>query len=257
MDPRCRNCQHPLAAPPHYCPACGAKVIHERLRVGHLLEQGLASVFNVDNRFWQTFLTLLHTPSRVALSYIAGVRKRYLAPLPYFVFITALYGLFFLVADSDKSGYFHEQFIRGFFEGAEKSVAWPQVAARLRVFSLPIMLATIPLCALATWFLYRKTDYNYAEHLVLNTYWLAQFILADVVFQVLDRALSSLPLPDQLFNLLLLPLLTWFTYRLHIPVFQSTSLWRFAKPLVFMLAFLVLMSIFYISIGYLTVTSLN
>jgi len=89
----CANCNGELQG--IYCHACGQKLIlPEDKKFKHFIEEIFSSLFFADGKLFKTFRALLTSPGKLSKSYIVGVRKKYINPIPLFLFVNLLYFLF-------------------------------------------------------------------------------------------------------------------------------------------------------------------
>ncbi len=93
---RCHNCGTTLVDTDRFCSSCGQKCGDIKVSVWSLLGEFIQTIFNVDNKLWQT-LGALFVPGKLTLAFLGGQRQRYFTPVRLF-FITAL--LFFAVISS-------------------------------------------------------------------------------------------------------------------------------------------------------------
>lgn len=84
---RCENCGAQLLG--RFCARCGQPVANPVRHAAHALEDVFESFWHVDGRVFGTLWDLL-VPARVACSYLAGHRVRYIAPLRLFVILSVL-----------------------------------------------------------------------------------------------------------------------------------------------------------------------
>ena len=97
----CKNCDARLRTDFLYCPACGAKVIRNRITVKNLWVDFLERYFNLDNTFIRTFVHLFTKPEVVIEGYLQGIRRKYLNPISYIGIALTLSGIIvFLMARS-------------------------------------------------------------------------------------------------------------------------------------------------------------
>lgn len=96
LSRQCHNCGTMLADADRFCPSCGQKFSHVKVSLWSLLGEFIQTIFNVDNKLWQTLLALF-VPGKLTLAFLGGQRQRYFTPVRLF-FITAL--LFFAVVSS-------------------------------------------------------------------------------------------------------------------------------------------------------------
>lgn len=98
----CKNCEHPLKEDDKFCSSCGQKSI-ERLRLRTLLGELASTFFAWDSKLFATLKLLLFTPGQVSLNYIAGKRKRYVAPLRIYLFFSVVFFLAISLLGSNVS----------------------------------------------------------------------------------------------------------------------------------------------------------
>lgn len=89
----CGNCGTPLAGV--YCHRCG-QAAHLHRSLLHLAHEAVHDLLHFETRGWRTLPLLIGRPGLLTRRYIEGQRKRYLAPLPLFLFAVVL--LFFVSA---------------------------------------------------------------------------------------------------------------------------------------------------------------
>ena len=103
----CKNCDARLRTDYLYCPACGAKVIRNRITIKNLWTDFLERYFNLDNTFIRTVLHLTTTPEVVIEGYLQGIRRKYLNPISYMGIAITLSGLivFLMVKSGDAMNF--------------------------------------------------------------------------------------------------------------------------------------------------------
>jgi hypothetical protein len=174
---RCKNCNNSLRTDYQFCPACGAKVIRRRLSISGLIEDFKDRFLNIDNTLFRTIAHLSTKPDVVVMSYINGVRGRYLNPVSYVTLAVAFMGVIYLIqrqffpelmdidmmlqgSKTDNAAY--DAKVR---QGVEKMMEF--MADNLHL----ITFATLPFLALISKLVFWKMkNLNYSEHFVLNTY---------------------------------------------------------------------------------------
>ncbi len=75
----CLNCDAPRLGDSTYCTACGQAYKDAQLSFWQVAKSFLSNVFTLDNKLWLTLYALIF-PARLAIYYIAGKRKSYIAP---------------------------------------------------------------------------------------------------------------------------------------------------------------------------------
>ena len=174
---RCKNCNDSLRTDYQFCPACGAKVIRNRLSIRGLIEDFKDRFLNIDNTLFRTVTHLFTKPDVVILNYINGVRGRYLNPVSYITLSLFFTGLVYLM----QKQFFPELMdIDLMLQGSKTNNAAYDEQVREAVEKMMdfmvnnlylITFATLPFLALTSKLVFWKMKgLNYSEHFVLNTY---------------------------------------------------------------------------------------
>ena len=178
----CRNCDNHFTG--DYCNKCGQKTTH-RITMGHIGHDMLHAFTHTDKGFFYLMLQLFVRPGIVAREYIVeGKRKRYFTPFQYILIIGAIAA--FVAVNS----HFIEttvQSIGGDTIYSAKKLAFIQkiTSYQSRYYNF-LILIQLPFYALATFLVFRKHRFNYAEHLTLQTFITAQTtILAMLVMLII------------------------------------------------------------------------
>lgn len=79
----CANCGAGLLGP--FCHECG-QTAHVHRSLSQLLHESLHQLLHFEARSWQTLPLLILRPGLITRRYIEGQRRRYLSPLPLFLF---------------------------------------------------------------------------------------------------------------------------------------------------------------------------
>ncbi len=93
-DKNCLNCNAMVAG--RYCQVCGQENIETHETFGHLAGHFISDIFHFDGMFFSTAKYLLFKPGYLTLEYARGRRASYLNPIKMYVFISAVFFLFFL-----------------------------------------------------------------------------------------------------------------------------------------------------------------
>ena len=86
----CKNCNNEVQSTDKFCSNCGQKNI-ERLRVKTLLGELANAFFAWDSKLFNSLKQLLTKPGVLARNYINGQRKKYVAPLRMYLFISIVF----------------------------------------------------------------------------------------------------------------------------------------------------------------------
>lgn len=188
----CRNCDNRLRNKQKFCDECGAKVIKNRLMPKVLAQQVNEQFISIDNKFLSTFIDLFKKPEAVIVGYIEGTRKKYIDVLQYFAIALTLAGVqvFLMNTFFKESLDFQNGFMEG-FNAASSGKENPLKGFETNIFTnyqSLIYILTIPFSAFGSWlgyYLLGERRYNFTEHIVINLYYYAQYIIVSVVLTLL------------------------------------------------------------------------
>ena len=162
----CKNCSTTLTSENNFCNFCGAKVIHNRLTLGNLLEDFKEKFLNVDNTFLRTFISLFKRPDDVINGYIGGTRKKYINVLNYIALAITISGLQFFILNKFFPNVM--EFPENLSNGNEMGTSIMNSIFEYYSFMYVIL---IPLYALISKLVFKNIKkYNYVEHIVIMGY---------------------------------------------------------------------------------------
>ncbi|MEM9361982.1 MAG: DUF3667 domain-containing protein [Bacteroidota bacterium] len=231
----CKNCGSSLHSDFSYCPACGAKVIRNRLTIKNIWEDLSFQIFNLENTLLKTFRHLFSKPETVVDSYISGVRKRYMNPISYFAIAVTLSGLMFFVLRN-----VYGITLTGNTTTNPSGTSLDFIYDYQGIFSYFLM----PVYASITWLLFLdKAKMNYTEHLVANAYATAQTSFLQILISL--PLFGFFDIDYGLFSMLSLLFITAYLFF----VFARIHKIGFFSALLRSLAYLVLLTASTIAIG--------
>ena len=170
----CKNCTAQLSENDNYCANCGAKQITNRLTIKNLTEEAISRFFNVDNLFFKTFISLLKNPDDVILSFINGVRKKYLNALSYFALSVTVSGLVLFFGKN-----FFPELLENPFSNSGVStnsiMEYQSIMAFLWIPFYALISKTI---------FYKNKQLNYTEHIIIYLYTIAQISIFSLPFHI-------------------------------------------------------------------------
>ena len=197
----CKNCQTELKEHDDYCSSCGGRVIRRRLTLRNLFEHLSETFFNYDNKLLRTVINLFKKPEDVIVSYINGVRKKYVNPVSFFGLALTLSGLYIIIVNK----YFPEMFdfsslaAKGQQEMQQKNMAF------IQEYQSVISMLYVPLYALMAKIVFiGKRQFNYTELLVVFMYIQAQISIVSAIVIVF---LGVVGLSSSIVGMLTLPLM--------------------------------------------------
>lgn len=170
----CKNCNTSFDDQSGYCNNCGAKVIRNRLTIKNLFEHFSEQFLNYDNKFLQTFITLISRPEQVIGGYIKGTRKKNINPISFFAIGITVAGMqMFIISKFFPEGLDISTLAQ---KGQEEFFNnWMRTVMEYQ--SLEFMLY-IPFFAIMSKIVfYNLKTYNYTEHLVIFLYLNSQVTL--------------------------------------------------------------------------------
>jgi hypothetical protein len=153
-----------------FCAECGQRAPRGRHTLRSIAAHLLADTVNLDRGLLFTFLELFRAPGAMVRRYLRGGTVSYTNPAKYFLVIGAVTTLAYV-----KSGIAAEvaaNVAEGMRAGSNGDIH-PRAGAVLDFISsyFTLLLAfTLPTTALASRWVFRRAGYNYAEHLIFNTY---------------------------------------------------------------------------------------
>lgn len=239
----CINCSSELANNQKFCSECGGKVIRKRITFKNIFEEILDKFFNIDNKLFQTFITLFKQPQTVIEGYIGGMRTKYFNPISYFGFSITLAGLYFYLV---QKGLIDYNELINFSSGNQVDMN-QEMTQKINKFTLEysniMTILFIPIYVLFSKLLFSKCkDYNWAEHYVIVLYLFSQASI-----------FSSIILLVSAFNTKLLLFITSISFFLQFFYFaygfKKVFQLSFKKIFLRSLAFLMILFLFFLFIG--------
>ena len=230
----CKNCDARLRTDYLYCPACGAKVIRNRITIKNLWTDFLERYFNLDNTFIRTVVHLTTKPEVVIEGYLQGIRRKYLNPISYMGIAITLSGLivFLMVKSGDAMN----------FDMLNNNVS-TRYQEKLMDFILDyqalIFLLFVPIMTIAGWLCFDQKRYNFAERTIIFMYALAHYSL--VIF--LPSIIVLFFIPEQYFIFSFIGILFMVVYTTYVIIRISKS--RGVKLIVRLLLFYFILLILY------------
>jgi hypothetical protein len=151
----CLNCGQELTG--RFCPNCGQRADTGRLDA-HGLIAPILETLNWERGLVHTVVALARRPGATINDYLAGRRAGYVSPVKFLVIAVSLALLaLWLIGSPDMA------------QSADASLQ-AEINRVMERYGNALLLATVPLFALATWAVFRARRLNVAEHLALNAY---------------------------------------------------------------------------------------
>jgi Protein of unknown function (DUF3667) len=162
----CLNCDNNFEGA--FCNLCGQKAATHRFTMHEWLHEIPHSILHVDSGFFLTMKTLFLRPGNAVREFLQGKRKLLFSP---FLYVLILCGIFVVV--------------KSLFVKDLKPIDFADAGKLIETISeqyykIFVIASIIPL-TIASYLVYFKSKYNFAEHLVLNSYLIAQLVIADLI----------------------------------------------------------------------------
>lgn len=176
----CKNCQTGFDG--HYCPNCGQKYINKRFTLKDSISWAFHSIFNFDKGFFYTSKELLIRPGLVVKEFLDGITVRYAHPFR-FIFIWATISALLSIYTGT-----YEMQNEAFSEIMQQEQSEAQAAFNEKVKEITkqylsfLIMLSVPLFSIGSYFAFKKFKRNYAEHLILNSFGYASVIFIGIPF---------------------------------------------------------------------------
>lgn len=184
----CKNCHTAIIESQNFCAGCGAKMIRHRLTLKNLWREFVENVWNIDNTFFRTYRTLFTDPELVINGYIGGLRKKYVKVFSYYAIALTLAGIQLFILRKWYPTAFDLTVLmpEGSSSQAAGNVDWVY-----DYYSI-LALLNLPFYALIAKLVFiRLKKYNYVEHLVINTYLIAQYTITNFLVLIVAVMLGA------------------------------------------------------------------
>jgi hypothetical protein len=165
----CKNCNLHFVG--NFCSHCGQAAATHRLSLHYIWHDLQHGLFHFDNGLIYTTSQLLTRPGYTIREFINGKRIRHFKPFSFVVVLATLYGVLYhyFIGNIFNDGPIHPE--DGLTSVYEKVIGW--VFDHYAYASLIFVLTT----TVASYGVFKKQGYNFAEHLVLNTFLMGLVLL--------------------------------------------------------------------------------
>lgn len=168
----CLNCGNQLSG--NFCSNCGQSAKTHRLSIAHfLIHDFVHSVWHVDHGIFFTIKEVLIVPGTAAAEYIAGKRA---GRFPILTLLLVLLGIMFWM---EGKLYEPEQSQQIIF----KDIDSLPINEFIDHYKKWMILGILPIVSIISRRIFRRTGWNYTEHLLLNSYALSGGLLLLILVQ--------------------------------------------------------------------------
>lgn len=166
-----------------YCHNCGQIMDLKRLEVKNIFHDVTHGILHWENSVLKTFRAMIINPGNSAKDYISGIRKSYVKPFSYFIFIQTIFVILFH-RFSGKYFAFANYAIKD-TGGNPGQVAHMQYMINNYInyfnYFLPVFLALYLYL-----FFRKKTGINYAESIAASFYWVGTTLVFSIMLMILS-----------------------------------------------------------------------
>jgi len=167
----CKNCEVNFQG--NFCSNCGQSAHTHSINwhyVWHEIEHG---IFHVDKGLFYTIKELFTSPGKTIRHFIAGKRSQYFKPAAMVFLLASIYGFLY--------HYFDINIKMPTFGASSDAVKVQDSIYEWMIghFAL-VTLLTIPLYAIGSFLAFKKSGYNFVEHLVLNSFLAGQKLVVQL-----------------------------------------------------------------------------
>jgi len=164
----CKNCGENFGG--NFCSKCGQKAKVDRINAKYVLAEIPETFFQINHGLLFSIKELFLRPGKTIREYLEGKRKNYIKPIAYVLLLSTLYAL---LAKLITGSTFLGEIALGMAEGGTSSESDPVLSSTLNwvannhAYSMVLFL---PFFSFASFLAFKKYNFNFFEHFVLNAY---------------------------------------------------------------------------------------
>ncbi|HRD56770.1 MAG TPA: DUF3667 domain-containing protein [Ferruginibacter sp.] len=181
MNPtNCLNCNKEIIESSKFCSQCGQNTHIHRFTLKHFFHEFFHAFTHTDKGIFHLLKCLAIRPGTTAREYITGKRKSYFNPFTFFLILMAIFVISnnFFAKPVPVRPVSQEVLNRiPTEEGKKNYVQTLNRGNKANVFMRKngniIAMIAVPFISLFTWLFFRRSRFNYAEHLTANMMFVA------------------------------------------------------------------------------------
>lgn len=177
----CKNCG--AESDGKYCKNCGQETEIKRLEVKTIFHDVTHGILHWENSILRTFRYLLLKPGGTVRDYVSGLRKSYVKPFSYFIFIQTIFVILFHTM-SGKYYAFASYSIKDTGDNPGQAEQMQHLMSNYINYCnyfMPVFLALYLYL-----FFRKKAGINYAESLAGSFYWVGTTLVFSIVLMILS-----------------------------------------------------------------------
>lgn len=178
-----------------FCRDCGQKLQVPRLNTKSFLGDIVSKILGLEGMLPRTMADLTMRPGNVIQQYILGNRKRYVGPISYYFLMFGVYLLLLSLLDIDLAEMVNAKGMQDSMQQATGSgqpsdqALKAQEAIQAKLFKNIQFLALLQFPFVAWWarLFFRKSGYNFLEHIVLPFYVFGQLTILSLLYGIVYK----------------------------------------------------------------------
>jgi hypothetical protein len=176
MPTICKNCNNHFEG--KFCNNCGQSANIQKINFHFLWHEFQHGFFHLDKGIFYTIKQLFLRPGHSIREFIEGKRVNHFKPISLIIVLATIYGVLYHSSHINLIGTYtvnttaHKDILKTFSESLNE---W------LATHFAWVTLLTIPFFALGSRIAFKKQEYNYTEHIVLNSFLAGQRIIIHLV----------------------------------------------------------------------------
>lgn len=203
----CKNCGNEFEG--DYCNHCGQSSKVQRINWNYLKNSIADNVFQINHGFLYTVKVLLLNPGKSLNDFFIGKRTKFYKPFAFLLISSTIFLLSTKLIGNDT---FVDDFLSGVRNGASDNLNQTvnfKILDFLSNNQTYVFLSFVPLFALASFITFRKNDYNFSEHLIINLYITGEQLLIYTLFSFIQDRNSIITVVPLLLGFLY----NWYVYN--------------------------------------------
>lgn len=198
----CKNCTHEFEG--KFCPKCGQKAKTGRISTRQVFHEARQHFIHFDQGFLYTMRELLTRPGHSVREYLEGKRVKHVKPVKFMFWATAanFLVLHYIGLDQEIRNKMVEQQPNN--NNPKANELSQKIINMVMDHPSIMMFSMIPAIAFCSWLMFRRRNYNYAEHFVLNSFLMGEVSIATIFTIPVSKFLNTVfisTLPMTLFGL--------------------------------------------------------
>ncbi len=164
----CKNCDNNFEG--DFCNNCGQKASVQKVNFNYFINEISNSFFQVNRGIFYTLKELSVRPGKSIRDYLKGKRKPHYKPLAFALVTSTIFVLLsYLIGEKTFLGEALSGLSDGFKENENSSDIQNGFNWLLNNITY-LLLLLVPFFSFSSYLIFKKSKYNYFEHLILNFY---------------------------------------------------------------------------------------